>query len=472
MTGPMPEGPQNGQPHQDGQGEAAPWRQQYPDPAQGQGSAQSQDFSQNQDFSQSQDFAQNQGGSPQSSASWPSGPSSPAPQYPGAQGAAGASGAGAPYGGSGPGGPGQPGGPGGFGGAGGPGDPNQPPRKSRTGLIIGLVIAAVAFLLVIVLVVVIVVVVGLGKRDDGGGGGAAKTASPEEQVSALGKEYMDSLVDGDPQPALEVIKAQDHSNQETLEEDAYAKALKEAPVADVTIGEPQMSSLSGKVTVDYTVGGKPASGEISMQDYDDDGTYEVVTGLESYMDVPEGFSGLGLTVNDAEVKPGTEYSALPGSYTVGMDEKLFGLDGEATLVYGLGDDYPDWPKAKLTDDGQKAFREAVKKSVDKCVEQNTLKAGCGLQKIQGTSSDGWKAKDKTVKRSLPGSTERKLEKLTAEPGYDEVTYVTAKDSIGGVDTTMECSKGGQKGTCDLLYGGSLGRPSVDLADDKRPVTWD
>ncbi|MCG7310044.1 hypothetical protein [Brachybacterium sp. ACRRE] len=325
----------------------------------------------------------------------------------------------------------------------------------------------------IVLVVVIAVVIGLGKRDDaGGGGGAAKTASPEEQVSALGKEYMDSLVDGDPKPALEVIQGQDHSNQETLEEDAYAKALKEAPVADVTIGEPQMSSLSGKVTVDYTVGGKPASGEISMQDYDDDGTYEVVTGLESYMDVPEGFSGLSLTVNDAEVKPGTEYSALPGSYTVGMDEKLFGLDGEATLVYGLGDDYPDWPKAKLTDDGQKAFRGAVKKSVDKCVEQNTLKAGCGLQKIQGTSSDGWKAKDKTVKRSLPGSTQRKLDKLTAEPGYDEVTYVTAKDSIGGVDTTMECSKGSQKGTCDLLYGGSLGRPSVDLADDKRPVTWD
>lgn len=348
--------------------------------------------------------------------------------------------------------------------------PGQPPRKSRTALIVGLVIAAIAFFLVIVLVVAIAIVIGLGKRDREGG--AAKTTSPEGQVSALAKDFMDSLVAGDPKPALELVADREYEHGEALDEDAYAKALEEAPIADVSIGEPRMSALSGEVTVDYTVGGEPASGELHMADNDDDGTYELVTALDTEITVPKRLTGLKLTINGSEVEPGERYVALPGSFTVGTDAKLFDLDGETELVYGAEDPSPDWPRATLTKDGQKAFREAVKTSVDTCVDQNTLAAGCGMQKIQGTSPDGWKAKDKTVERTLPGSTKRKLDKLTAEPGSDEATYVTAKDSIGSLDATMECTKGSQKGTCDLLYGGSLGRPSVDLADDEHPVTWD
>lgn len=379
MTGPMPEGSQGGQPHQQGPGEPSPWHPQQPGP--------------------------------------------------------------------------------------------QPP-KSRTGLIIGLVIAGVALLMVIVLVVVIALVIGLGKRGGADGDDAAKPASPEEQVSALAKDYMDSLVAGDPGPALALVADRGYHEATALDEDAYATALEEAPIADVSIGEPQMSALSGEVTVQYTVGGESASGELHMADNDDDGTYELVTALDSTLDVPDRLTGLQLAVNGSEVEPGERYVALPGSYALEIDEELFTLDGETTFLLGAGDPSPDWPDAALTDDGQKAFRSAVKTSVEKCLAQKTLEAGCGLQTIQGTSSDGWKAKDKTVERTLPGSSERALDKLTARPGTDEATYVTADGSIGSIDATMECSKGSQSGTCDLLYGGGFGTPSVDLADEDRPVTWD
>ncbi|PWH06546.1 hypothetical protein DEO23_06200 [Brachybacterium endophyticum] len=398
MTGTMPEGPQNGRPRQDGQGEHGPWRQ----------------------------------------------------QYPGAQGAQGA---------------GAFGGPDAFGG---PGGGNQPPRKNRTGLIIGLVIAAIAFFLVIVLVVVIAIAVGLGR---GGEGGGRKNASPEEQVTAIAQDYMDALAAGDPKPALELVSQQGTNGAVALDEEYYAKALEKAPVKNVSVGTPTMTTMEGEVTVEYTVGDEQASAKISANDYDDDGTYEQTTGVDYDTRVPTSFEGLKPTLNGAEVEADTSVVLLPGAYEAGISNEYFDLDGAETFTFASADSDVEWPEPELNDDGQKEFRTAVQSSVDTCLKQKTLKAGCGMGDLSDASTDGWKITEDTVERSLPDTTQRTIDKMEATPDSEEPTYVTGT-SVGTVDTKVTCTKGGQSGTCELLFGGGMGTPSVDLADEKHPVTWD
>ena len=53
---------------------------------------------------------------------------------------------------------------------------------------------------------------------------------------------------------------------------------------------------------------------------------------------------------------------------------------------------------------------------------------------------------------------------------DEPTYVEGT-SVGSVTTTIECTKDGQKGRCEMWLGGGMGIPNVDMADPELPVTW-
>jgi hypothetical protein len=350
----------------------------------------------------------------------------------------------------------------------GPGGPGRPPGRNRVILIVCLVIAAVAVLLVILAVVVFAIVIGASKDD---GGKSAEPSTPEEQVTALAQDYMDSLEAGDPAPALELIAHQERHGAVVLDEEQYAKALEESPITDVVVGTPTMSAMSGEVVVDYTVGDERTTSTISANDYDDDGTYELTVGLEHSQNVPASLTGLAPTLNGQEVEPEEQVMLLPGTYEFAIDHELFDLDGATSFTDVSSESRVDWPDVELSDDGQKQFRKAVQSSVDSCVKEKTLKAGCGMGDLSDASTDGWTIKDDTVSRSIPESTQRTIEKMEATPGSDEPTYVTGS-RVGTVDTKVECTKGGQKGTCELILGGGMGIPSVDLADDEHPVTWE
>lgn len=349
---------------------------------------------------------------------------------------------------------------------------SAPPPRKKTGLIIGIVAAAL-FLIVALLVVVGLIaffVLRGGSGGDGPIGGGDKPASPQEQATSLVTEYMDALVAGDSATALELSPI-DMEGYAVLPAEAYDAALAAAPIADVVIDAPviEESGYTGTVAVTATVGGEPASFEFDVSDYDSDDVMEMQAPFWSAR-APSSLNGLGATINGAELPAEESLMVLPGAYEIALGVENFAPTSTDPLLFIDEESRPEWPEATLTDEGLKVFRGAVQAAVDECLAQKTLKAGCGIGEIPETTSDGWKVADGTVKRVLPEESQRTIDKMTATPSYDEPTYVEGQH-IGSLDTTMECSKDGQKGTCEMWMGGGLGTPKVDMADPELPVTW-
>ncbi|WP_157975719.1 hypothetical protein [Brachybacterium sp. YJGR34] len=351
--------------------------------------------------------------------------------------------------------------------------PDGPAGKKRTGLIVGL-IAGGGCLLVLLLVVVLVIVLAVR---GGAGGGGEETGSevaqltPEEQATQLVTDYMAALEAGDSAVAMELMPAGEDSDAEYLPAEVYDAGLTAAPVTDVVIGDPLIdeSGISGTVDVDYAVGGESTSAEFRVADYDSDDVL-ALTSFSWYTELPEMYAGLGTTLNGTEVADGTVFHLLPGAYELGYSNENF-LPASTDPVLAVNpQEYPEWPDAALSEDGLTTFRGAVQTAVDECVAQKTLEAGCGMDAVPESSSDGWTMVEDTVSRTLPEESQRNIDTMEGTPEYDEPTYVRG-ESVGTVDTTIECTKDGQTGTCELFFGGAISVPSVDMADPELPVTW-
>lgn len=159
------------------------------------------------------------------------------------------------------------------------------------------------------------------------------------------------------------------------------------------------------------------------------------------------------------------------AYEVGISSPHFALSGTTSIEAVSSTDAPSWPKPSLTSDGTEAFREAVRKEVDACVAQKTLKAGCDLGTIPDKEKQqGWTMVDGTVEGSLADDTEKTLR--TMKPKIDSMEPTSVEGPvIGTVDTTMSCTKGGQTGECELFIGGSIGSPTVDMSEKTPTVDW-
>ncbi|MGY5764728.1 hypothetical protein ACXET9_05950 [Brachybacterium sp. DNPG3] len=349
--------------------------------------------------------------------------------------------------------------------------PAEAPR-SRKGLYIGLGIGCGGLLLIGIVIIALVLFLtlrGSSGTATGGGGGEETTpaATPEEQATALVTEYMAALEAGDSATALELLGPDDAT---VLSTTAYDAALAAAPVADVVIDAPVMSTASGTVTAEYTVGGTPAMQEFLVSDYDADDVYELEP-MYTYEKVPASLSGLGLSLAGEAVEDGDSLYLLPGSYELGVGNEYFTLDPAEPLVVLSANDVGDWPEAALTDSGLEAFRGAVQSAVDECIAMTTLTSGCGLDPISpAEDSNGIIAEEGTVARVLSDDAQRTIDTMVPTPSYDEPTYVQGQ-SIGSVDTTMNCTQDGVAGTCSLWWGNTISAPSVDMADPELPVTW-
>ena len=354
--------------------------------------------------------------------------------------------------------------------------PAEPASKSssRRNLIIAGVLAGGGCLLVILVVVALIIVFAL--RGGGSGGGGEETGTedlpPEEQATALVTDYFDALAAGDAETALELNPVNEDTGASALPVEAYTAALEAAPVTGVEIGTPVIDDgglAEGEVPVTFTVGEETVSDTYGVHDYDDDGVMEL-TGGHATTQVPENLDGLGLTLNGAEMTVGEPIALLPGGYEVALGAEHFAPTSDDPLVVGELAATLEWPEATLTEDGLKAFRGAVDGAVQECLKQTTLEAGCGMSAVPKKSDDGWTMVEDTVKRSITEDTQRTIDTMEPTPSYDEPTYVEGT-SVGSVKTTIECTKDGQKGRCELWLGGGMGTPNVDMADPELPVTW-
>lgn len=351
----------------------------------------------------------------------------------------------------------------------------HPAPKNRKPLLIAGILGGAGCLLVLLLVVALIIVFAVrgGGGGASGGGGGEETpveATPEEQITAVVTEYMGALEAGDSATALELAPPSDESVV-LLSTEAYDAALEASPVTDVEIGEPVVEySTSGTVGVSYTLAGEPQTEEFTVYDSEGDGSWVISLGLGASTTLSTSFEGLGFTLNGEEIASEERLFLLPGAYTPAVGAEHFELssDDPVTVVdeiEGLHDLEP-----ALTEDGVGVFREAVQGAVDGCLEQTTLEAGCGIGTLPETTTDGWTLTEDTVRRSLSEEGQRTIETMEATPRYDEPTVVEG-EHIGTLTTEMDCTKDGQQGICEMILGGGMSTPSVDMADPELPVTW-
>lgn len=357
------------------------------------------------------------------------------------------------------------------------GQQGQPPApKKKTGLIIGLIAGGgclLAILLVIALIIVFAVRGGGGGESGAGTDSDIAALSPEEQATQLVTDYMAALEAGDSATAIELMPPLDVAGAEYLPVEVYDAALAAAPVGEVVIAAPVMeeSGRAGTVNVDYTVGDQAATAEFTVEDYDGDDVH-TLTPNGGYNYLPANFAGLGATLNGTEVAEGTDFHLLPGAYEIAFGLETFAPSSTDPMIILRPDDRVEWPEPALTEEGLTNFRGAVQTAVDACIAEKTLQVGCGMAAVPatGTSSDGWTAVEGTVTRTLAEESQRNIDTMEATPGYDEPTFVRG-ESVGAVNTEFECTKDGQTGGCELIIGGGISVPSVDMADPDLPVIW-
>ncbi|MGD8193592.1 hypothetical protein ACEXQB_003745 [Herbiconiux sp. P18] len=352
----------------------------------------------------------------------------------------------------------------------GPPPGQQPPKKKglSTGAIIGIVAGGLVLLLVIAIVIGVVAVRGLMAGSGGSGGSEESGGGSERTASQTVEDYFTALTEGDAETAISLLGTA--PDDDTLLTDEVLAASNElAPITDFEIVDDQTSAGSSEVTVAYQLGDTPVTATYSLYDYSEDGSW-VLSGGTGSLGVSQ-FAGLGLTVNGQEAD-GEVFDVFPGTYELATSLPNFTLTGETVVTstepYGSVD--TTGIDAGLSDAALTQFRSLVQAAVDACLASTSLTAGCGLD-VPATLSDGTQLADGTISRSLSAEGTVTIQSMVPTLSYDNPTLAQG-DYIGSVTTTGTCTQNGATGTCSVLFGPSLGRPSIDMASATPTVLWD
>ncbi|KQP57666.1 hypothetical protein [Agreia sp. Leaf283] len=249
--------------------------------------------------------------------------------------------------------------------------PEPPKRRSRTGLIVGISIAAA-----------VVVLGGAGLAV--AGASISSSVAPERQVD----EFLQDLVDGRAEAALAVMGEKPSG---LLTDDAYTSSANH--ITDFTIGEPETTGDTSTVTAKITQGGTSYTQEFTLSKsgksfivFD---TWQLEPLSLGAVDVQvQGPAGLSVQVDGTALdeSDGTTLRAFPGDYevSVGGDELFDAVPATASVV-GLSDSAAGSlataaVTTTLTEAGIAAAQTAVDAYVDGCVSQQSLKPdNCGFE---------------------------------------------------------------------------------------------
>lgn len=333
------------------------------------------------------------------------------------------------------------------------------PRKGLpTGALIGIIAGGVVLLLIIAAVVWAV----LAPRGGGGGFAGLGSESPSEAVES----YLTALSEGDAETALGYVDAYEADTLLSAEVLQHSNEL--APISGITVAEAvETGPEQYRVDASFTIGDQQVDRSFEVWQYDD-----TVIGDGLVRFGVSAFDGLGPTVNGVEYN-GESTSVFPGAYELGLETEGFEVSGmEGPLYLGESSDadslYELTPAP--TEETVQTFREMVSDSLKECLKSKSVTTDCGMD-VSGFSQDGYKAIDGTVERSLKADGKAALKSLEPRANYEHPTLLESSDYIG-VDMTLEAKKGSERVQFELLWGGELGRPSVDFSDEEPTVSWD
>lgn len=338
-----------------------------------------------------------------------------------------------------------------------PGPPTEPRRGLPTGAILGIVGGGVAVLLIVIIAAAAVIVPRIA-------GGGSPSGSPDGVVAA----YLKAVAASDAKTALSYIEEANQPQDSSLLTNAALRAShKLGAIKAIKVSKPAKSSGFVDLVARYTIGGTPVTGKFTVDNLN--GKWELESGVAA-LDVGNYFSGVDLTLNGMKVT-GDKATVFPGTYVIATTSKYFAVTGTSKVVVKDGYQPPSLEAANLTlsDVGLATFRQAVTAAVAPCLASRTLAAGCGLD-LPATLSDGTQLEEGTITRTLSGSGQSTLAGLK-DNGYLVDIRKVASESIGSVDVTATCTKGGRRGTCSILLGPILGSATVDFTTDPPTVRW-
>lgn len=337
--------------------------------------------------------------------------------------------------------------------------PAAPKKKLGTGALIAIIAGGVVLLLAIVFGVVFAV--------SGGG------PSAEQRPEAVVEKYLQALADGDSETALALLSTKP-TDRDLLTDEALAASNKLGAIDDIVVTLPKGTDLrsgDADVTADYTIGGKPVTGEFTVVDYKGDGSWEIQRGTVDLY-IGSRLEGLPAQINGIAID-NDSITVFPGTVELTVDNPNYTLSGTTTAIISDPSDYSSDgldPKVGLSDAGLAAFRQAITDSVNTCLASKSLDPGCGLA-IGDVLSDGTKVIDGTITRTLTASAQAEMASLEPDELYSDPLKVRGP-YIGGVDVTADCESNGQSYTgCTFLFMPTLGSPLVDFSTDPVTVRW-
>ncbi len=339
-----------------------------------------------------------------------------------------------------------------------------PPQTGMSkGLLIGLIAGGIG--LVVVVIVVIAVFASMLASGSATSAGAPAGAGPAETATA----YLEALADSDAEAALALL-SEAPGDDVFLTDEVLQESNDAAPMTGIEVEAVDDAAYYASLPVTYSLGDVEVSAEISLSQGSDDGEWKIENGVNELM-LGSRFEGLEMTLNGVAVE-GDTATVFPGTYVLGTTTPYFEITGSTTITVRDGWDFPTFEDVQpaLTAEGLTVFQTAVNDAVNACIASKSLTAGCGLD-VPQTLDDGTVLVDGTLTRTLSSDAQATLAHLEPEPSYGEPLQVRTP-FLGGVDITAECEKNGSRGTCELLFGPSLGSALVDFEQDPVTVLWD
>src|SRR5699024_6476573 len=317
---------------------------------------------------------------------------------------------------------------------GGPAPQGPPPGQQKSALPVLLVVVGIVVGLLLIATVAVVAVVTLSKK-------------PEDAV----KGYLEAVQAGNAAEALSYAE-EPPSDTTLLTDEVLQKSNELGGITDIEI----RSSSDSVVRASYRVGDQTALTSYEVTQTDDGWKLKTVAfrlGLRSVT------KNAALVVNGVEAPDTEGAQVFPGSYELGTGSEWYEWTtteivvpgGEGSVVPGM---------VKLTDEGEKAARDAIESWLDDCLAKKELKPkGCPFQlsRVNGTPDTS------TITWSIPGKSPAESWRASR---VDDVSRVSGP-VMYRVHLTFKYERGGDTHTYDqsAMFAQSL---VVDLTKD--PIT--
>lgn len=199
-------------------------------------------------------------------------------------------------------------------------------------------------------------------------GETVRVRSPQDVV----RDYLEALAEGDIDAALSMGQRGGIGSMDLLTEKAHSRMREKAPISNIQIITQDQNAT--EVEVSYELGGTPVNTVMAVR-ASDTGGYELErTTVTIIIELGEGAS-LPLLVNDIEVKKFAPLEVVPGVYELSTGLSFIEYPAENSITIGslrFRDETQYAATPRLTGAGADALRDAVRRSLDRCITQQHL----------------------------------------------------------------------------------------------------